>query len=158
MRTKFFLTAALAALVALALVPSAGAKSSYIFVKTTPSAVDLCRPLPEQVGFRFEFKAKITRRNSKRPKNVRIQYKVTDAATGTVLTTGKVTLTARNKYKKKSAPILVPAGASLVYNFISVYNAPSSGKRVTAKGQQTDQIPTAAQLDTIQPPLPSVCV
>lgn len=158
MRTKLLLTAALAATMALSLAPSASAKSSSLFVTTTPEAVDICRPAPEQIGFRWQFTAKIKRRNSPKPKNVRVQFKVTDAATGAVLGSGKVTLTPRNKFKNKSATIIVPAGASLIYNFQSVYNAPNKkNKRVSAKSQQTETLPTAAQLDTVQPPLPSVC-
>jgi hypothetical protein len=159
MRTKTLLLAAVCAVMSLSLVPSASAKSSSLFVTTTPAVVDVCRPTPEQIGFRWQFTAKIKRRNSPKPKNVRVEFKVTDASTGGVLATGKVTLTPRNKFKNKSAPIVVPAGASLIYNFQSVYNAPNKrNKRVSAKGQQSEVLPTAAQLDTAQPPLPTVCV
>lgn len=157
MRTKLLLVAAVAAVASLALVPAAGAKSSSITVTTTPTLTDLCRAAPDQVGFKFQFTAKIKRRNSPKPKNVRVEFRVTNSATGAVLSTGKVTLTPRNKFKNKSAQIVVPAGTPLIYNFQSVYNAPRTGKKVKAKGSSTDQVPTVEQLDAANPPLPA-CV
>lgn len=155
MRFKFLLVAAVAVIASLALVPAAGAKSSSISVTTTPTMIDHCRAAPDQVGFKFQFKAKIKRRNSPKPKNVRVEYRVTDAATGAVLATGKVTLTPRNKFKRNTPQIVVAAGTSLVYNFQSVYNAPRTGKKVKAKGSSTDQVPSVEQLDAINPPLPA---
>lgn len=149
MRTKLALLAAVAIVASLAVAPSANAKSSYILVTTKlTTASDFCRPSADFLSYKLNFKATIKRRNSPKPKSVRVTYKVIDNATGGQYNSGVVTLTPRNKFKNKSKYLSVPVGASITYNLVSTYRAPRTRKKVTAKAKIPDTIPTAAELDT----------
>lgn len=155
MRKKIALLTAVAAVAALALVPSSQAASSSIKVTSSYDFANFCRPAVDQLQFQFLFKAKIKRRNSPLPRNVVVRYKVLDAATGTSYGSGKVTLTKRNKWQKLSNPVIAPAGAQVIYDLTSTYKAPRTGRNVKAKASIPDVIPTVAEMDAINPPLPS---
>lgn len=158
MRIKIALFAAVVAALSLSLAPSAPAASSSIKVTTKlAAATDFCRPAPDQLGYKLYFTASIKRRNTSKPKSVRVTFKVIDASTGSQYGSGVVTLTPRNKYKNYSKQIVVPAGAAIYYDLISSYRAPNTGRKVTAKAKIPDQIPTQAELDAVNPPLPA-CV
>lgn len=158
MRIKIALLAAVVAALSLSLVPSAPAASSSIKVTTKLAGIaDVCRPAPDQLGYSLYFTASIKRRNSAKPKSVRVTFKVIDAATGGQYGSGVVTLTPRNKFKNFSKRFFVPAGAAIYYDLISSYRAPSSGKKVTAKAKLPDNIPPQAELDALNPPIPA-CV
>jgi methionine-rich copper-binding protein CopC len=157
MRIKLALVSAITAIACLALVQPASAAYSYIKVVTTPDIVNLCRAAPEQVRFNFEFSSKITRTNSPKPKRVLVTYSVVDTATGALVSSGRVTLTPKNKFRKQSLAITAAAGQALTYKLKQVYRAPRSGKLVKSTASIDDQIPTAAQLDSLATPLPA-CV
>lgn len=158
MRIKIALLAAVVAALSLALVPTAPAASSSIRVTTKLSAaVDFCRPAPDQLAYKLYFTASIKRRNTSRPKSVRVTFKVKDASTGAQYGSGVVTLTPRNKYKNTSKQFQVPAGAAIYYDLISTYRAPNTGRKVKAKAKLPDNIPTQAELDALNPPIPA-CV
>lgn len=155
MRIKIALLAAVVAALSLALVPSAPAASSSIKVTTKlAAAVDFCRPSPEQLGYSLYFTASIKRKNTSLPKSVRVTFKVKDAATGSQYGSGVVTLTKKNKFKNTSKRFVVPLGAAIYYDLISSYRAPNTGKKVTAKAKIPDQVPTAAEIDPLNPPIP----
>ncbi|MGH2905724.1 MAG: hypothetical protein ACRDKI_03025 [Solirubrobacterales bacterium] len=147
MKIKLALLSSIAVLGSLALVQPAAAKSSSIKVTTTPAIVNLCRPAADQVRFNFEFSAKIKKRNTSNPRNVVVTYKVLDAATGAQLADGKVTLTAHNHWRKQSPAAFATAGQALTYKLVSVFKAPNTGRKVTAKATLPDQVPTVEQMD-----------
>lgn len=155
MRKKIALLTTFAAVAALALVPSSQAASSSIKVTTSYDFANFCRPAVDQLQYQFVFKAKIKRRNSPLPRNVVVRYRVLDNATGQSYGSGKVTLTKRNKWTNLSNPVIATAGASVTYELTSTYKAPRTGRNVKAKGSFPDQIPTVADLDAANPPLPS---
>ncbi|MFY9488261.1 MAG: hypothetical protein WAP35_06145 [Solirubrobacterales bacterium] len=139
------------------------AAASYIKVTTTPSLIDFCRPVPEQLRFAMQFKAKMVRRDSPRPKSVKITYKMIDRATGAVIHSGSLSLTKRNKWTKATPNLVFTAGQALTYDLLSTYRAPRSGKLAKAKAALDDQVPTVEQMDAANaanpaaPPFPA-CV
>lgn len=148
MRIKLVLIASLALVAALSLAPSASAATHVLKVFVKPAQINICRPTPDQLRFNFQFTAKITRRHEAAPKSVGVTFKVTDNATGGVISSGRSTLTPRNKFKNMTGNITVTTGQSLVYDLALKFKVPSTGKTVKSKSSQTDQVPTTAQIDS----------
>jgi hypothetical protein len=148
MKTKLSILGMTLAIAVLAVVPSAYAAGSSIKVTTIPDFANICRPTPDQVRFNFEFHSKIKKKNTTNPKSVVVNYSVEDAATGSTIASGKVTLKPNNSFRKQSSAITVAADESLIYHYKATYRAPNTGKNVTAKATSTDHIPSTADMDS----------
>lgn len=162
MRLKFTILAAAALFAVLAIAPAANAASSSIFVTTKLSArADICRPSADALSYKLVFTASIKRRNSPKPKSVRVSVRIVNAATGELYATRVATLTPKNKFKNATQSFTVPLGVPLTYNVISTYKAPRTGKKIRAKGAFSDAIPTAEEIDAANaanptaPPFPA---
>jgi hypothetical protein len=144
------LAAAIATLMAIAPGSSAmsgsasttGEASSYIKVTTTPTIYWLCMPDAATIRAQWKFKATIKRRGVSRPRKVRISYKVTDVTTGTVVGS-EVLYLKPTKYVKFGREMDYAVDHQMRYDFKSQYRAPNTGRMVTAKSTQFDNVPSA---------------
>lgn len=102
---------------------AASAATSKLYVTPTYGYTDACRPAAGQLRIKFLFQAKFQRKNSPYPRNVKMYYRVKDAV-GNQIASGKVTLTKKGGWKKKSGNVTVASGSTSYFLFTAKYISP----------------------------------
>jgi hypothetical protein len=163
MKAKLAVVFSTVLLASLAIVSTASAYTSSLTVLWDYKISGLCRPAPDQVRLSLEYFVKIKRKHSPKPKSVTVRYGIADAATGTSILKGKLSLTARNKWRKATPAFIATAGQALVYETKLSYKGPLTGKTVRSNGTDSDKVPSVEEMDAANaanptaPPFPA-CV
>lgn len=141
-------------LAAAASVPSAGAATRKIIVTPVIGYADVCRAETDQIRFSYTFKAKIKRKNAPRPKKVTIKYSVKDDSTGALIVRQTLTLKPRS-YFRVGAQMQYAAEQKLKITVDASFKSPLTGKTLKSHSVLDDAIPSVADLDAADPPLPA---
>lgn len=145
MRKKLALVSLMAA-TAVALFAAQSAYASYIFVTGELRGVtDLCRPVPDQLSYRLQFRAKVRASGVKKPSRVRVGWQVVDADSKKNLKSGVLNLKKSKGYKGETNRITVTQDEYLIYHVNLKYTV--NGKTKKAKADFTDHVPTTADMD-----------
>jgi hypothetical protein len=145
MRKKLAL-ASLLAVVAISLAAAQTAFASYIFVRGELRGVTgLCRPTPDQLSYRLQFRAKVTASGVKKPSKVRVGWQVVDADTKNNIKSGVLNLKKSKGYKGETRRITVTQNEYLIYHVNLKYTV--NGRTKKAKADFSDHVPTTADMD-----------
>ena len=130
------------------LVAPAGAVRYEKYIKVTPllNRVDNCRVSADAAQWSYTLKARLARRNVKRPSVIRMRYEVTDLDTGVMLRLQVLNLKPRG-YFKIGAPTQYALGHKLQFQLDVSFKSPINGKRLRSRSISNVNVPTAAQID-----------
>ena len=91
-------------------------------------------------------KARLERRNVKRPSSIRMRYEVTDLDTGAVLRLQVFRLKPK-RYYGVGVPTQYSVGHHLQFQLDTSFKSPINGKRRRSRSISNITVPTAAQID-----------
>lgn len=154
MKSRLGLISGLALMLTIVFAPAAEAKTIKLFVTPIIGEQDHCRASADLVKWSYTFKAKITRKNSPLPKNVVVRYKVLDSATGAQIGAEKITLKPKSFFKVGVLNTFT-AGQSLTIVLDASFRSPTNGKTFKSHTELPELVPTIAQLDGANPPVPT---